>query len=84
MFPPIVEGQHRGIQYQGQWGAIKLPVWGCNLCYWLYVGSTVFYLSVLLIFYAAVEMARAMVNMELIQAPRAYPSDLLKAKPEFR
>jgi len=33
---------------------------------------------------AAVEMARAMVNMKLIQAPRAYPSDNLKAKPRFR
>jgi allantoin racemase len=33
---------------------------------------------------AAVEMAKAMVNMKLIQAPRAYPSDALKAKPEFR
>lgn len=35
-------------------------------------------------FAAAVEMARAMVNMKLMQAPRAYPSDLLKAKPAFR
>jgi allantoin racemase len=35
-------------------------------------------------FAAAVEMARAMVNMKLKQAPRAYPSDLLKAKPAFR
>jgi allantoin racemase len=33
---------------------------------------------------AAVEMAKAMVNMKLIQAPRAYPSDALKVKPEFR
>lgn len=33
---------------------------------------------------AAVEMAKAMVNMKLIQAPRAYPNDTLKAKPEFR
>ena len=33
---------------------------------------------------AAVEVAKAMVNMKLIQAPRAYPSDALKAKPEFR
>lgn len=33
---------------------------------------------------AAVEMAKAMVNMKLIQAPRAYPRDALKAKPEFR
>jgi Asp/Glu/hydantoin racemase len=35
-------------------------------------------------FAAAVEMARAMVNMKLKQSPRAYPSDLLKAKPAFR
>ena len=35
-------------------------------------------------FQSAVEMARAMVNMKLVQAPRAYPSDYLKAKPEFR
>jgi len=35
-------------------------------------------------FAAAVEMARAMVNMKLTQAPRAYPSDSLKAKPAFR
>jgi len=33
---------------------------------------------------AAVEVAKAMVNMKLMQAPRAYPSDSLKAKPEFR
>lgn len=33
---------------------------------------------------AAVEMAKAMVNMKLIQAPRAYPSDSLKAMPDFR
>ena len=33
---------------------------------------------------AAVEMAKVMVNMKLTQAPRAYPSDSLKAKPEFR
>ena len=33
---------------------------------------------------AAVEMARAMVNVKLMQAPRAYPGDALKAKPEFR
>jgi len=33
---------------------------------------------------AAVEMAKAMVNMKLTQAPRAYPGDYLKAKPEFR
>jgi len=35
-------------------------------------------------FPAAVEMAKAMVNMKLIQAPRAYPSDSLKSKPKFR
>ena len=35
-------------------------------------------------FPAAVEMAKAMVNMKLVQSPRAYPSDLLKAKPAFR
>jgi allantoin racemase len=35
-------------------------------------------------FPAAVEMAKAMVNMNLIQSPRAYPSDELKSKPEFR
>jgi allantoin racemase len=33
---------------------------------------------------AAVEMAKTMVNMKLMQAPRAYPSDSLKAKPKFR
>ena len=33
---------------------------------------------------AGVEMAKAMVHMKLRQAPRAYPSDDLKAKPEFR
>jgi Asp/Glu/hydantoin racemase len=33
---------------------------------------------------AAIEMAKAMVNMKLIQAPRAYPSDALKVKPMFR
>ena len=33
---------------------------------------------------AAVEMAKAMVNMKLIQTPRAYPSASLKVKPEFR
>ena len=32
-------------------------------------------------FRAAVEMARAMVNMRLKQAARAYPKDALKAKP---
>ena len=35
-------------------------------------------------FAAAVEMAKAMVNMKLMQSARAYPSDLLKAKPAFR
>lgn len=35
-------------------------------------------------FAAAVEMARAMVNMKTMQAPRAFPSDALKAKPAFR
>ena len=35
-------------------------------------------------FAAAVEMARAMVNLKLMQAPRAYPGDALKAKPAFR
>jgi len=35
-------------------------------------------------FVAAVEMARAMVNMKTAQAPRAFPSDTLKAKPAFR
>jgi allantoin racemase len=33
---------------------------------------------------AGIEMARAMANLKLIQAPRAYPSISLKAKPEFR
>ena len=33
---------------------------------------------------AAVEMAKVMVNMKLIQSPRAFPSDALKAKPEYR
>jgi allantoin racemase len=35
-------------------------------------------------FSAAVEMAKAMVNMKLKQAPRAYPTDHLKAKPRYR
>ena len=35
-------------------------------------------------FSAAVEMAKAMVNMKLKQAPRAYPTDQLKAKPLYR
>jgi len=35
-------------------------------------------------FAAAVEMAKAMVNMKLAQSPRAYPSDMLKKKPAFR
>jgi len=33
---------------------------------------------------AAVEMAKVLVNMKLVQAPRAYPSAYLKAKPKFR
>jgi len=33
---------------------------------------------------AAIEMAKVMVNMRLVQSPRAYPSALLKAKPKFR
>ncbi len=33
---------------------------------------------------AAVQMAKAMVKMKLMPAPRAYPSDYLRAKPEFR
>jgi len=33
---------------------------------------------------SAVEVAKAMVNMKLKQAPRAYPSYYLKAKPKFR
>ncbi len=33
---------------------------------------------------AAVEVAKLMVNMKLIQSPRAYPREDLKAKPEFR
>ncbi len=33
---------------------------------------------------AAVEMAKALVNLKLSQAPRAYPSGALKAKPKFR
>lgn len=35
-------------------------------------------------FSAAVEMAKVMVNLKLTQAPRAYPSNFLKAKPDFR
>ena len=34
--------------------------------------------------YAAVEMAKALVNMKLKQAARAYPTDALKARPSFR
>ena len=34
--------------------------------------------------YAAVEMSKALVNMKLTQAPRAYPSDALKVRPAFR
>ena len=33
---------------------------------------------------AAVEMAKVMVNMRLMQAPRAFPSDTLEVKPEYR
>lgn len=33
---------------------------------------------------SAIEMAKAMVNMNLTQAARAYPSDALRAKPRFR
>jgi len=33
---------------------------------------------------AAVEMVKAMVNLKLVQSPRAYPGDSLKAKPQFR
>jgi allantoin racemase len=33
---------------------------------------------------SAIELAKAMVNLGITQAPRAYPSDALKAKPEFR
>ena len=32
---------------------------------------------------AGVAMAKAMVNMKLVKAPRAYPSATLKAKPEY-
>ena len=32
---------------------------------------------------AAVEMAKAMANMKLLQTARAYPSQDLKAKPEY-
>ena len=32
---------------------------------------------------AAIEMAKAMVNLKLPKAPRAYPSRVLKAKPEY-
>lgn len=34
-------------------------------------------------FFAAVEMAKNMVNLKLTQAARAYPTDSLMAKPEF-
>ncbi|MFC1943620.1 aspartate/glutamate racemase family protein [Chloroflexota bacterium] len=34
-------------------------------------------------FSAAVELAKVMVNMKLVQAPRAYPDAALKAKPEY-
>jgi allantoin racemase len=33
---------------------------------------------------AAVEMAKVMVNLKLVQAPRAFPTTYLKAKPKFR
>jgi allantoin racemase len=33
---------------------------------------------------AAVEMAKVLVNMKLVQAPTAYPTDYIKAKPRFR
>ena len=33
--------------------------------------------------FAAVEMAKVMVNMKLMQTPRAYPSGDLRAKPEY-
>jgi Asp/Glu/hydantoin racemase len=33
--------------------------------------------------FAAVEMAKALVNLKLIQAPRAYPHDALKAKAKY-
>lgn len=35
-------------------------------------------------FAAAMEMAQVMVNMKIMQAPRAYPGDELRAKPEYR
>jgi len=35
-------------------------------------------------FASAVEMAQVMVNMKVTQAPRAYPGDDLRAKPEYR
>ena len=35
-------------------------------------------------FAAAVEMAQVMVNMKVTQAPRAFPGDDLRAKPEYR
>jgi hypothetical protein len=41
-------------------------------------------IQLICMFSSAVEMAKAMVDMKLVQAPRAYPSDNLKAKPEFR
>jgi Asp/Glu/hydantoin racemase len=34
-------------------------------------------------FSAALEMAKVMVNMKMVQAPRAYPGATLKAKPEY-
>ncbi len=41
-------------------------------------------IQLICMFSAAVQIAKAMVNMQLMQAPRAYPSDSLKAKPRFR
>jgi Asp/Glu/hydantoin racemase len=35
-------------------------------------------------FAAAVEAARMMVNLKTMQAPRAFPNDMLKAKPAYR
>jgi Asp/Glu/hydantoin racemase len=33
---------------------------------------------------AAIEMAKAMVNLRLMPSPRTYPTDNLKRPPEFR
>lgn len=35
-------------------------------------------------FAAAKKMSKAMVNMKMVQAPRAFPSNSLHAKPAFR